>query len=440
MRSFARGAPHWCSEVALGLYRSLVLVALTLSVPVVALPVGYFGWRLASSWTMHWHGLVVLRVLATVGEMLVVIMWIATAAWTLHVLTSRTLVHAARHAARRWLGLELAVAYKPPAPVVRMATGFWWDGREYHKSEREAQRRARMNARFHDPQLHWDGVWRLVASVTVLPVAAVPLIAVAEGAYLLRTPSLLPYGVAAIVGGLALAPFAWRILGPSATRFLGPVPSSSLSRRVTELETLRADQTQAQVAELERIERGLHDGAQARLVAMGMAIQASERLIDTDPDRAKAVLADARAASKTALTELRALVRGINPPVLAERGLVDAVRALALDAPLHVSVHSRVPARPERPVESAAYFAIAELLANATKHARASEVTIELDYHERMLTVSVTDNGVGGAAATAGSGLSGIERRMKAFDGRVKIDSPAGGPTRVTVAVPCALS
>jgi signal transduction histidine kinase len=440
MRSFARGALHWCSEAALGLYRSLILVGLTILLPVVAVPVGYFGWLLASSWTAGWHGPLVLRALAAIGETLVVIVWVATAVWMLHVLTSRTLTRAARRVARRWLALELAVVYRPPAPVIRMATGFWWDGREYHKSEREARRRAGMNARFHDPQLHWDGVWRLVAAVTVLPVAALPLIALAEGGYLLRTPSLLPYGVATIVAGLALAPFAWRVLRPSASRFLGAVPGSTLGRRVAELETIRADQTRSQVAELERIERGLHDGAQARLVAMGMAMQAAERLIDTDPERAKAILADARATSKTALTELRSLVRGINPPVLTERGLVDAVRALALDAPIQVSVHSTVPARPERPVESAAYFAIAELLANAAKHARASEVDIELDYHERTLTVTVTDNGIGGAAASAGSGLSGIERRMRAFDGRVEIDSPAGGPTRVTVAAPCALS
>jgi signal transduction histidine kinase len=440
MRSFAKGALRWCSEAALGLYRSLILVGLTILLPVVAVPVGYGGSLLASSWTAGWHGPPALRALAAVGETLAVIIWIAAAVWMLHMLTSRALAQAARGLARRWLGLEIAVTYRPPVPVTRMATGYWWDGREYHKSEREAQRRARMHARFHDPQLHWDGVWCLLAAVTVLPVAAVPLIALAEGVYLVSTPGLLAYGVAAIVAGLAAAPFAWRILRPLAARFLGIAPSSPLGRRVEELETIRADQTQSQVAELERIERGLHDGAQARVVAMGMAMQAAERLIDTDPDRAKAILADARATSKAALTELRSLVRGINPPVLTERGLVDAIRALALDAPIQVSVRSTVPARPERPIESAAYFAIAELLANAAKHAHASEVNVELDYRDRMLTVAVTDNGIGGATASAGSGLSGIERRMSAFDGRVEIDSPAGGPTRITVAAPCALS
>jgi signal transduction histidine kinase len=138
-------------------------------------------------------------------------------------------------------------------------------------------------------------------------------------------------------------------------------------------------------------------------------------------------------------------VHGINPPVLAERGLVDAVRVLALDSPVEVTVHSAVPSRAvpsraERPVEAAVYFAVAELLANVAKHAHASHVTVDLGYTVQMLTASVTDDGVGGAVAAPGSGLNGVERRMAAFGGHLAIDSPAGGPTRMTVAVPCALS
>ncbi|WP_412734638.1 sensor histidine kinase [Krasilnikovia sp. MM14-A1259] len=435
-----RSAWRWCAEAALGLYRSSVLTVLALPLPLVAAPVGYYGALLASSWTAGWHGPLPLRVLAAIGETLVVIMWIAAAVWMLHLLTSRPLAQATRRVARRWLGLDVTVTYRPPVTVTRMVTGYWWDGREYHKSEREAQRRARMHARFHDPQVHWDGVWCLIAAVTVLPVASLPLLALAEGVYLVLTPGLLPYGVGAIVAALVAAPFAWRILRPVASRFLGIAPSSPLSRRVEQLENIRADQTQSQAAELERIERGLHDGTQARLVALGMAMQAAEHLISKDPEAARKILFDARETSKTALTELRSLVRGINPPVLAERGLVDAVRALALDAPLPVTVHSTVTARPERPVEAAFYFAIAELLANAAKYSRANYVTIELDYQGRTLTVNVTDDGIGGAAPSPGSGLAGIERRMSAFDGRLTIDSPAGGPTRITVAAPCALS
>jgi len=441
MRWPAGGGPlRWCSEIMLGLYRSAVLVGLTCVLPAVGVVVGLGGSKLAYSWSAELSASPAIRGLATLGETLMVIVWIAAAVWITHPLTSRALSRVARRLAERWLGMRIQVAYRPVPPVTRMATGYWWDGHEYHKSEREARRRARMHARFHDPQLHWDGRWALVAAVTVLPVAALPLLGFAGGVYMTLTPGLLGYGVAAIAVGLAGAPFAWRILGPLAVRFLGPIPRSRLGRRVQELEAVRADLTQTQAVELERIERGLHDGAQSRLVAMGMSVQAAERLVDADPAAAKVILAEARASSVAALAELRSLVRGINPPVLVERGLVDAVRALALDAPVEVAVRSTVPSRPERPVESAVYFAAAELLANVAKHAHATRVTVELDYAAQTLTATVTDDGTGGATASAGSGLSGIERRMTAFDGRLEIDSPAGGPTRITVAVPCVLS
>lgn len=441
MRTPTGGGPlRWCSEIVLGVYRSVILTGLTCLIPVIGVLVGLGGSQLAYSWSAKLSAPLAIRALAAIGETLMVILWIAVAIWTMHALTSRTLAQAARRLAEGWLGLRIEVTYREALPVTRMATGYWWDGEEYHKSEREARRRARMNARFHDPQLHWDGLWSLVAGVTVLPVAALPLLGLAGGAYLTQRPGLFGYGLAAIAAGLAAAPFAWKILGPLAVRLLGPIARSRLGRRVEELEAIRADLTQTQSAELERIERGLHDGAQARLVTMGMSMQAAEHLVDADPAAAKAILAEARASSITALAELRSLVRGINPPVLAERGLVDAVRALALDAPVEVAVRSTVPSRPERPVESAIYFAVAELLANVAKHAHATRVTVDLGYAAQTLTTTVTDDGTGGAAASAGSGLSGIERRMAAFGGRVEIDSPAGGPTRVTVAVPCVLS
>ncbi|MEV6843737.1 histidine kinase [Actinoplanes sp. NPDC051411] len=366
--------------------------------------------------------------------------WLASAIWIVHALTSKAFARAARRLAERWFGLTLEAKYRPVPPVTRMSTGFWWDGRKYHKSEREARRNARSQVRVHDAQVYWDGLWTLVAGVTVLPIAASPLLALIGGITLIATPGLLPYAVALLVAALAAAPFAWRILRPLAVRLLGPVPSSGLGKRVRELEQIRADLTETQAAELERIERGLHDGAQARLVALGMTMQAAERLVDNDPDAAKALLAEARKSSVAALTELRSLVRGINPPVLVERGLIDAIHALALDATVEVSVEGSLPGRAERPVESAVYFAVAELLANVAKHARASYVTVDLGYADRVLIATVTDDGTGGASAGAGSGLAGLERRARAFGGTLTIDSPAGGPTRITVAVPCELS
>ncbi|HJP74532.1 MAG TPA: histidine kinase [Pseudonocardiaceae bacterium] len=213
-----------------------------------------------------------------------------------------------------------------------------------------------------------------------------------------------------------------------------------LSERVATLTESRAVVVDTQANEVRRIERDLHDGAQARLVAMGMTLGAVEALIDHDPAAAKKLLAQARDASSTALRELRDLVRGIHPPVLAERGLADAIRALALDNPLAVAVHAELPGRAEAPVESAAYFAVAEALANATKHAHADHVWIDLRHEDGKLRISVLDDGRGGADAARGSGLRGVERRLGTFDGTFTLSSPLGGPTMVAMELPCVLS
>jgi signal transduction histidine kinase len=448
------GPLRWVRAVGHGLYRSAVVTGVTGVLPAVVVPVAFFGFRFARSWSDDLSAPLAVQMLVYLGEVAMTLVWTGVAGWFVVAFVSRPLSEVARWGARRWLGVSVEPQYNPVLPVTRMATGFWWNGYAYHESEREARRRATLDARRRDPQLRRDVLWLVVAAVTVLPAAAVPLACLAAGGYLLTRPDSLGYGVALCGVGLAVAPFGWRLLGPVGRPLLGG-SRRSMDRRVEELEAIRADLTQTQAAELERIERGLHDGAQARLVALGMSMGAAERLVDQDPARAKEILAQARSSSAAALSELRALVRGINPPVLAERGLVDAVRALALDAALPVEVRSTVPARPERPVESAVYFAVAELLANAVKHARASRVQIDLDYGERVLSATVTADGVGGVGtadtgaglpgagagpASGGSGLAGIERRMAAFGGVLRIDSPAGGPSRITVAVPCELS
>jgi signal transduction histidine kinase len=431
---------RWGAAVGVGLYRSAVLVALT--APVLALwgAVAFFGTEFALSWSSQLDAPLAVRVLADAGEVLMGLIWTAAIVWLTVRLASTRLTQQLRALARDWLGLRVEVSYRPPPVVTQMATGFWWNGYEYHKTEKEARDDARGQQLIRDPQLYWDGLGIAIATVTVLPSAALPLLGLAGGIYLTLQPGLAAGGAAAIVAALAIAPFAWRVLGPVAARFLGQAPKS----RIKELTEIQADVTKAQAVELERIERGLHDGAQARIVALGLSIGAAEHLLETDPEAARAILTGARESSAAALAELRALVRGINPPVLAERGLVDAVRALALDAPVPVVVAAAVPSRPERPVESAVYFAVSELLANVAKHARATQAGIDLGYDGKTLTAIVTDNGAGGAAssaaADAGSGLNGIERRLAAFGGRLAIDSPPGGPTRITVAVPCALS
>ncbi|WP_375781909.1 sensor histidine kinase [Streptomyces zingiberis] len=219
-------------------------------------------------------------------------------------------------------------------------------------------------------------------------------------------------------------------------------PKAVLARRVQRLEETRGDAVDVSAAELRRIERDLHDGAQARLVAMGMSLGTVEALLEKDPEQARRLLAAARQSSAEALTELRDLVRGIHPPVLAERGLGDALRALALRLPLPVDVAVELPGRAAAPVESAAYFAVSEALTNAVKHSGADHLWLDVRYDgpARALRMTVTDNGRGGADPAAGSGLSGVERRLGTFDGVLAVSSPAGGPTMVTMELPCVLS
>jgi signal transduction histidine kinase len=241
-------------------------------------------------------------------------------------------------------------------------------------------------------------------------------------------------GLAVVLFGLWLIP---RTLGVHT----GLVKrNSELSTRVQKLAATRVDAVDTAARELRRVERDLHDGAQARLVALGISLRATERLIKTNPDAAAALVAEARENSARALAELRDLVRGINPPVLAERGLGDAIRALALDAQVTTTVEIDLPGRPPAPVESAVYFAIAEVLANAAKHADAGNVHIRAAHTAGMLRIEVSDNGAGGADPARGTGLLGVERRLGTFDGVLAISSPPGGPTIVVIEVPCALS
>jgi signal transduction histidine kinase len=227
---------------------------------------------------------------------------------------------------------------------------------------------------------------------------------------------------------------------PSARRLLRLPPDPELTRQVQQLTESRAVVVDTAASDLRRLERDLHDGAQARLVALGMNLRAAERLIPVNPDAALALVAEARDASVRALTELRELVRGVHPPVLADRGLADAVRALALDCPLATQTDIDLPGRLPAPVETACYFAVAELLTNAAKHSGARDARIDVRHADGMLRIDVTDFGLGGADPAAGGGLAGVEKRLAAFDGIMAISSPAGGPTIVVLEVPCALS
>ena len=214
----------------------------------------------------------------------------------------------------------------------------------------------------------------------------------------------------------------------------------TLASRVELLTQTRAEAVDAAAAELRRLERDLHDGAQARLVAIGLSLRALEKMIPLNPAAASALAIECREASAQALADLRDLVRGIYPPVLAERGLGDAVRALALDSPVKVASEVDLPGRPPAPVEAAVYFAIAEALSNVAKHADARRAVVRVYHDDGMLRAEVTDDGHGGADPARGTGLAGIERRLAAFDGILAVSSPVGGPTIVVIEVPCELS
>jgi signal transduction histidine kinase len=216
------------------------------------------------------------------------------------------------------------------------------------------------------------------------------------------------------------------------------LPRRGARERIAVLEETRAGAVDLQESELRRIERDLHDGAQARLVALGMSLGMAEQKLASDPAAAQALLAEARQGTHEALEELRSLARGIHPPVLADRGLEAAISALADRTPLKVDVSVHLPQRPPAAVETAAYFVAAEALANAGKHAQADRVAIQVAYGAGWLVVEVADDGHGGADA-GGSGLRGLARRVEALDGHLQVLSPTGGPTTIRAVIPCVL-
>lgn len=246
----------------------------------------------------------------------------------------------------------------------------------------------------------------------------------------------------AVVSGLLWwygAPYLIRWRAQVDRALLSP-SRGQLERRVAQVAESRAETIDHSAAELRRIERDLHDGAQARLVALGMNLGMAEEMLRRDPESAAQLLEEARNATTSALGDLRSVVRGIHPPVLSDRGLDGAVRALALDMAMPVEVAITLDGRAPAPVESAAYFAVAEMLANIGKHATASSARIDIRHTGGLLRMTVTDDGRGGARIGGGTGLAGVRRRLAAFDGTMEVVSPAGGPTTVTMELSCALS
>jgi signal transduction histidine kinase len=354
-----------------------------------------------------------------------------------------------RRLSGRWYGVPIESPYLPRPKLERTGHGWYWNGYDYHKYRWISVWQQSVRVRYRDPSTWRDLLWSLLAPVSIWLVALPPLLVVAGVVGLLApldpAPAGwrwlgVPVGLALLVAAVPLA--RWLPAGHVrvSRALLGPTAKARLRARVRQLSDSRTDATNAEAAELRRIERDLHDGAQARLVAVGMTLGAIERLLDTDPAAAKELLAKTRETSQQALRELRDLVRGIHPPVLSERGLGDAVRALCLDIQLPIEVRVQLPGRPEPPVESAAYFAVGEAVTNAAKHAGATRAIVDIGYRRGRLGLVVHDNGVGGADPDHGSGLQGIRRRLGTFDGTLSVSSPPGGPTTIAMEIPCALS
>jgi signal transduction histidine kinase len=218
---------------------------------------------------------------------------------------------------------------------------------------------------------------------------------------------------------------------------LGPSGSQRLAARVEDLTRTRAAAADVQAAELQRIERDLHDGAQARLVAVTMELGRARERLDDDPELARELVESAHREAAAAIVELRELVAGIYPAVLADRGLDAAVSSVASASSVPVTVHVTLDDRLPAAAEVAAYFVVAEAIANVAKHSNASHAEIRIGRSADLLVVEVEDDGDGGADGANGSGLRGLDDRVAALDGRMLVSSPTGGPTIVRAEIPC---
>ncbi|MEO3795471.1 sensor domain-containing protein [Nonomuraea sp. B10E15] len=233
------------------------------------------------------------------------------------------------------------------------------------------------------------------------------------------------------------APFLARVHARMSRALLGVSAAGRLAERVDVLTESRAGALEAHAAELRRIERDLHDGTQAQLVALAMRLGVAQQAMTSDPEAAMRLLREAQNGAEEAMAELRGVVRTIYPPILADRGLDGAAAALAARCPVptHITVDrlGTVPAA----VESTAYFVIAEALTNIAKHSGARRAGVRIRRDEAALSIEVTDDGIGGVDESRGSGVTGIRHRVAALDGTTRLSGPHGGPTTLEVTLPC---
>ncbi|MFK0157737.1 histidine kinase [Streptomyces sp. NPDC090493] len=353
---------------------------------------------------------VTVLLITAIGTLTVVGVWLLPET----VLLIRRIAGAKRSLTAAWTGVKIPEVYRPLTGTVR----------------------ERVVTAVRDPGTRTDARWMVAywfyGALLALAVPLWPVGLVVDGVWcgLLRREAV----VLPLIVRLADLEADW------STALLKPSPQAQLTARVEELAATRADAIAAHEAELRRIERDLHDGAQAQLVALSMRIGLARRAYGGDPETGRRLLDEAQEQAEKALTELRQVVRGIHPPILSDRGLAGAVRALAAGSGLDVAVDDggldqgvRAPAA----VEAAAYFAVAESLTNVAKYSGVSRAEVRLVRVRRGLRVRVRDEGCGGADETGGSGLLGMRRRVAALDGTMEVSSPVGGPTVIEVELPC---
>jgi signal transduction histidine kinase len=349
----------------------------------------------------------------------------------------RAMCDVERHRAALVLGEPIASAYRPVPPASRFGQ--------------------RLRVVTTDPQTWKDTAYLLVLSVVGFTWGVIWLVlwGYAIGSITLpawwwslpddatylwfHVDTWVEYAVAVAIG-LALIPvslYAQRGMALSQAHIAKWLLAPSLAERVERLTETRAGAVDAAAAELQRIERDLHDGAQARLVALAMDLGMAEERFDRDPEGARELVGEAREEAKRALAELRDLARGIRPGMLAERGLDAAIAGLAARSPVPAKATVDVPRGLPSNVESAAWFVVSEALANTAKHSGAKRATVWLTQRDDQLHVQVVDDGRGGADPR-GAGLRGLAQRVAALDGSLEVNSPPGGPTVVRAVLPCA--
>ncbi|HKE52968.1 MAG TPA: sensor domain-containing protein [Actinomycetes bacterium] len=357
---------------------------------VAALPLGTVGF----SWALVALGLGVASSFTLLGIPIVAV----------SVVGARWIARLARPLARWGLGAKLA----EPAPLVHEPGLLGW-----------------MKAALTD-SVGWRGLLYLVLMFPVGLVLSVLALTIAATAVL--TPVLL---VAPWVIRWIAVPMRWL-----AERLLAPL---TLSERAARLRAGRQQVVDTAAGERRRIERDLHDGAQARLVALAMDLGMAKEKLATgrDPEHVEALVTTAHDEVKLALQELRELARGIHPAVLTDLGLDAALSAVAARCTVPVTMNVSVPVRPAPGIEQIAYFCVSELLVNVSRHSSASAASVDVLRTDGVLTIAVRDDGIGGARVWSGTGLSGLAERVEAVDGRFLVDSPMGGPTLVTVELPC---